>query len=203
MDSEGSITLLIARVVEDGDEQAAQQIVDRYFNALMRVAKKKLGGAPRAVEDEEDVVISALDSFIQRAHKQAFPQLKDRYNLWPLLLKITERKAINQRKRQLAMKRGGGKVLDERALGRPHAEGEPGALIDIPSPDPTPQSYAEFKEQCRNLFDSLENDLLRMVASLKLEGHSNAEIAQQLGVVERTVQRKLKLIRDQWKQKLS
>jgi len=203
MDSEGSITLLIGRVVEQGDEQAAQQIVDRYFDPLMRFAAKKLGGAPRGVEDEEDVVISALDSFIRRAREQGFPQLKDRHNLWPLLLKITERKAINQRKRQLAQKRGGGKVIAEGALLRPHTESGPGALVYIEASDPTPQTYVQFKEHCRILFSSLTSDLLRTVARMKLEGHTNAEIAEQLGVVERTVERKLKLIREQWKQSRS
>ena len=203
MDSEGSITLLIGQVVEHGDDQAARQIVERYFDPLMRVAAKKLGGSPRGAEDEEDVVIHALDSFLRRARKQGFPQLKDRRNLWLLLLKITERKAINQRKRQLAQKRGGGKVVAEGALRWPYTERGPGALTYIPASDPTPQTYAEFKEQCRNLFASLESDLLRTVARLKLAGHTNAEIAEQLGVVERTVERKLKLIREQWKQKLS
>ncbi len=203
MDSEGSITLLIGRIVEYGDDQAAQQIVERYFDPLMRAAAKKLGGAPRGAEDEEDVVINALDSFIRRARKQGFPQLKDRNNLWLLLLKITERKAINQRKRQLAQKRGGGQVVAEGALRRPHTEKGPGRLTYIPASDPTPQTYAEFNEQCQNLFASLGSDLLRTVARMKLEGHTNAEIAEELGVVERTVERKLKLIREQWKKKLA
>ena len=197
MDSEGSITLLIEQVVQR-DEDAAQELFDRYFWQLMRVAAKKLGGAQRGAEDEEDVVVSALDSFLQRARDGKFPQLNDRHDLWPLLIKITDRKAINQRKRQLAQKRGEGKVFGERALGSSDNDSKPAGFAAVQAPDPTPARIAELEEQCQILLNSLESDQLRTVARLKLEGHTSNEIADQLGVVERTVERKLRLIRNQW-----
>jgi RNA polymerase sigma factor (sigma-70 family) len=198
MDSEGSITLLIEQVKQRGDEYAAQALFDRYFGQLVRVAAKKLAGTPRGAEDEEDVVVSALDSFIQRARDSEFPQLNDRHNLWPLLLKITERKAINLRKKQLAQKRGRGKVLGETAL-QPSGNDSVGeGLAAIQGPDPTPERIAELAEQCRLLMNRLESEQLRLVARLKLEGYTCKEIADRLGVVERTVERKLRLIRNQW-----
>ena len=197
-DSEGSVTLLIERIVQQGDEGAAQALFDRYFGQLIRVAAKKLGGAPRGAEDEEDVVVSALDSFITRARDSEFPQLNDRHNLWPLLLKITERKAINQRKRQLAQKRGQGKVFGERALRPSGDDSQPAGFATVQAPDPTPERIAELEEQCRLLLNSLESEQLRTVARLKLEGYTSKEIADRLGVVERTVERKLRLIRNQW-----
>jgi len=39
------------------------------------------------------------------------------------------------------------------------------------------------------------------VAVLKMEGHSNEEIAARLDVVDRTVKRRLKSIRDLWSKK--
>jgi DNA-directed RNA polymerase specialized sigma24 family protein len=39
---------------------------------------------------------------------------------------------------------------------------------------------------------------LRAVAVAKMEGYSNAEIAERLGVAERTVARRLALIRKLW-----
>jgi DNA-directed RNA polymerase specialized sigma24 family protein len=44
----------------------------------------------------------------------------------------------------------------------------------------------------------LEDDELRAIARLKLEGFTNPEIAERLGVVERTVERRLNRIRRQW-----
>ena len=198
MDSEGSITVLIDQVVQQGDEHASQVLFDRYFGQLMRVAANKLGGVPRGAEDEEDVVVSALESFFQRARGNAFPQLNDRQNLWPLLLKITERKAINLRKKQLAQKRGEGKVYGEAAFRASDDDSSPAGLAAFQSPDPSPEVIAEVAEQCRRLMDSLKSDQLRKVARLKLEGYTSQEIEAELDVVERTVERKLRLIRNQW-----
>ena len=74
----------------------------------------------------------------------------------------------------------------------------PAGLAAVQAPDPTPERIAELEEQCQILLNSLESEQLRTVARLKLEGHTSNEIADQLGVVERTVERKLRLIRNQW-----
>ena len=46
-------------------------------------------------------------------------------------------------------------------------------------------------ETCGNLLDQLEDDTLRRVAVMKMEGWSNDEIAEELECVSRTVERKL------------
>jgi DNA-directed RNA polymerase specialized sigma24 family protein len=198
MDSEGSITLLIDKIVRQGDEYAAQLVFDRYFVQLVQVAANRLGGVPRGAEDEEDAAISALDSFIQRARNNEFPELKDRHNLWLLLLKITERKAINLLKRQLALKRGNGKVLGEGVLRSAGDDSDQMGLAAIQGPIPTPEFIAELKEQYRIQLKKLKSEELRTVARLRLQAYTCKEIAVQLGVVERTVERKLRLIRDLW-----
>jgi hypothetical protein len=71
---------------------------------------KKLLGAPRGMADEEDVALSAFDSFCRGAEQGRFPQLSDRDDLWRLLFVITERKAIdlvNHEKAQKARRRPG------------------------------------------------------------------------------------------------
>ena len=50
----------------------------------------------------------------------------------------------------------------------------------------------------RELLEKLDDDLLRRVALGKLEGYQNLELAHQLGIAERTVERKLQLIRRKW-----
>ena len=44
----------------------------------------------------------------------------------------------------------------------------------------------------------LDDETLRVVAVMKLEGHSHAEIAGRLRCSVRTVERKLALIRERW-----
>src|SRR5438874_1974030 len=46
-----------------GDRDAAQRLWERYFDQLVRLARGRLRGARRRAADEEDVALSALDSF--------------------------------------------------------------------------------------------------------------------------------------------
>jgi DNA-directed RNA polymerase specialized sigma24 family protein len=55
-------------------------------------------------------------------------------------------------------------------------------------------------EQCQRLMGLLPDDALRDIARRRLAGYTNAEIAASLGVMERTIERRLALIRDYWAQ---
>ena len=52
-------------------------------------------------------------------------------------------------------------------------------------------------DRCRHLLDRLSPEL-RSVALWKMEGFTNVEIAQRLGCVAGTVERKLRVIRKIW-----
>ena len=85
-----------------GDDAAAARLWQRYFRRLINLARKKLGDSPRRAADEEDVAISAFQSFCQRAKEDRFPDLLDRDDLWHLIVRITERKACHQLRDQTA-----------------------------------------------------------------------------------------------------
>ncbi len=99
-----------------GDEAAAQAIWQRYSERLIRLAQRRLEGLPRRIADEEDVVLSAMHSFLRGAAAGRYPQLADREDLWHLLVTITSHKAIKQARRQRAQKRGGGIVRGDSAF---------------------------------------------------------------------------------------
>jgi DNA-directed RNA polymerase specialized sigma24 family protein len=204
MGSEGSIARWVA-LLRVGDEQAAQQVWERYFDRLARLARTKLAGLPRRASDEEDVVLSALDSFFRDMRDPGrFPQLKDEKDLWRVLVLITAGKATDLIKRERRQKRGGGKVLDEAAFDSPDASQEERALAQIISKEPTPEFAALFAEKQRQLVEMLDDSQrLRTVAQLHLFGHSSAEIASQLRCSDRTVQRKLEVIRELWARRAS
>ena len=67
---------------------------------------------------------------------------------------------------------------------------------------PTPELAAAVGEQCARLLDLLDDASLRTVALLKLEGHTNEEIAAKLDRVTTTVERKLARIRKKWQQEI-
>src|SRR6266403_2686702 len=80
MRSEASVTRWIDRL-KAGDPDAAQKLWERYFRRLVGLARKKLRAAPRRAADEEDVALSAFDSFCRGAGQDRFPQLHDRLDL--------------------------------------------------------------------------------------------------------------------------
>src|SRR5262249_38978130 len=94
MPSGGSVSRLIDGLVV-GDAAAVQALWERYFRRLVGLARKKLQSAPRRLEDEEDVALSAFASFCRAAEAGRFPQLLDREGLWRLLVVITVRKVAH------------------------------------------------------------------------------------------------------------
>lgn len=192
--SRGSVTHWIADL-RDGDDSVAQrELWDRYFRRIVALARAKLGALPKGPADEEDVAISAMQSLFQGFERDRFPELQDRDNLWSLLAKITARKAINERHKQNAKKRGGG--VPRVPIGP--QDSAAGVGCDPTDDDLGPEFVVAMEEEIRRLMDGLPDDSLRKVAGRKLEGWTSAEIAAELGVVERTVERKLALIRVCW-----
>jgi len=184
--------------LQQGDERAAQEIWEEYFDRLVRLAKGKLRGVPGRSFDEEDVALSAMNSFIQGAKKGSFPKLDDHSDLWRLLVTITARKAQKHLRQRYAQKRGGGNVRGESVFMKADDHGDGPGIGAVMGDAPTPALAAEFAESCANMIDVLGDQVMQEVARLKLEGHTNAEIADQLGCTERTVERKLNIIREKW-----
>jgi DNA-directed RNA polymerase specialized sigma24 family protein len=194
-DYQGSVTRWVGEV-KAGDELAAQRLWERYFDRLMRLCRKRLPDFARRVGDEEDIVLSAMDSFYRGAREGRFPQLADRDNLWRLLVVITARKAANYIRDQQRQKRGGGRLVGESALHE--AVPESYGIEQVIGDEPSPHFAALFAEECQQRLQQLEDETLCEVAKMKLEGYSNLEVAKQLGSSLRTVERKLARIRGIW-----
>jgi DNA-directed RNA polymerase specialized sigma24 family protein len=201
MSCEGSVTQWISELRIGDADQAQQELWNRYFTRLLGLARIKLRDAPRTAEDEEDVAICALQSFFGGVQAGKFPDVHDRMALWPLLAKITAHKALNQRKRQLRKKRGGRHVHSETSMASYEVRGD-AILSELAEDDLTPEILVTLSDQCRHLFAALPNEDLRTVARMKLEGHTHAEIARATNVVERTVERRVNLIRTYWSREL-
>jgi RNA polymerase sigma factor (sigma-70 family) len=193
--SAGSVSQWLGQL-KAGDRAAAQKLWQAYFQRLVSLARRKLLGAPRRAADEEDVALSALDSFCRAAAQGRFPRLDDRGDLWQLLVLIAERKACDLIEREHRQKRGGGKVQDEAGL--EGAESTAPGLDQVIGREPTPELAAQVAEECRRLLDALDEEQLRTLALWKLEGYTNDEIAAKLAVSRPTVERKLQRIRRLW-----
>ena len=197
MGSEDSVTHWFEGI-KQGDSGAARALWQRYFPQLVRLAREKLRGAPRRAADEEDVALSAMESFFEAAQQGRFPDLADRHDLWRLLVQMTARKVVDLRRRETRQRRGSGRVRGESALGAAAQESTEWALAQAIGDTPTPEFAAMMAEECRRLLEQLDDADLRTLAVAKMEGYSNREVAERLGCSVRTVERRLQLIRKRW-----
>lgn len=166
-----------------GEELAAQQLWDSYVGRLLALARRKLQQLPRGAYDEEDVVISAFNSFIAGVQAGRIASVKDRHNLWTLLVVITARKVV-ARTRYLHR--------DKRIPDPLQFDGEVAGVIGN---EPSPEFAAEVADEYGRLLALLDEEPLRKIAIMKMEGFTNEEIGSALNCAKRTVQRKLERIR--------
>ncbi|MEW4489269.1 sigma-70 family RNA polymerase sigma factor [Thalassoglobus sp. JC818] len=192
----GSVSVLLTDLTAL-DQDAIQRLFEKYYLPMVKFARSKMAGISRRVADEEDIAQSAFHSFCSSAMAGNFPELNDRDNLWRILTTLINRKVIDHYHHDRRQKRGGGVVRgDSVFLGG--TESGPVGIVEWADNEPTPEAAAEMAETCCLLLDQLGDDNLKNVALMKLEGHTNDEIAEHLKSSRRTVHRWLKQIRDKW-----
>src|SRR2546421_9926281 len=143
MSSQESVTAWI-NLLKGADAGAIQRLWEAYFPRLVGMARKKLREAPRRAADEEDVALSAFDSFCDGVSQGRFPQLTDRDDLWHILVTITARKALQLIRHEQRQKRGGGAVRGESVFQEgANSDSEEVGLDQIIGSEPTPEFAAQ------------------------------------------------------------
>jgi len=195
--SRSSVSQWIAGL-QAGDHEAIQRLWERYFAQVVEAARERLAGAPRRVSDEEDVAISVFDALCHGAAAGQHQSLKDRDDLWWLLMLITKRKVAIRVRGEAALKRGSFRIKGETEVANP--DGTPFDFDAIMGSTPEPEFIAELDEQFQRLLNLLPGARLRKVALLRMQGYEVEEIASRLGMTLRAVFRKIALIREAWNQ---
>ncbi len=184
-------------LVKAGDSAAANRIWQHYFDRLVRSVRARLYGQNRAVSDEEDIVLSVFDSFYNAAENGRFPDLSDRDDLWRLLLRMSARKVVDKRRHDQRQRRGGNVKVHSL-----NQAGDDDSVIEAIGDEPSPEMVLMMRESVEEFFSHLGVGQLRDLAGAKLEGYSNAELAERFGCSERTIERRLHLIREKCQQEL-
>ena len=186
------------RQLEAGDEDAARLLWERYYRELVELARARFGTTPRRAADEEDVALSVLRCLYEGAARGQFAELVNRGELWQLLAAITGRKVIDQQRHLTQQKRGGGRVRGDSVLHANDDDRSSMGFDQFRGEAATPEVLAIAAEEFQRLMLLLDDDRLRQIAQCKLEGYTNEEIGQRLGLACRSIERKLQRIRQIW-----
>lgn len=191
------ITIWINQLA-DRPETSMEMIWHSYYEKLVVFARRRLKEMPRRQLDEEDVVADAMNSLFQGVKEGRFPELNDRNDLWKILLTITARKAAKAIRANLTQKRGGGAIRGESIFVNPYDDSPNGGIANILGREPSPEFAEQVVRQCEELLGRLDDPVLTQIATLKLEGYTHEEIAHELGMAVRSVERKVNRIRESW-----
>ena len=183
-----------------GDPEAAAKLWNRFFDRLVEIARQQMAVMNRRVVDEEDIAIGVMAALCECAKRGKLPTVQNRDDLWQQLLSWLKHDVIDQLRLAGSAKRGANQVRGDSVF-RDAGNGrwnEPRGFEQIAEQVATPAVLVEMEEQFRVLLHRLPEPALREITIFKMEGYTNDEIAEKMGVSSRTVDRKLKLIRSFW-----
>lgn len=181
--------------MRDGSEDAATLLWHHYWDRLLEVSKRNLSRLGSEIADEEDVAITAFNSFVTRMRRGDFSQVENRGEAWKLLVVITIRKAINLVRDATRQRRCPQAGVSQTST--------PSCLEAYVDKDVSPPDVlAMISESVEQLLNALDSDELREIAMSKVAGFTNKEIATSLGRSVATIERRLNLIRAIWEEEL-
>jgi DNA-directed RNA polymerase specialized sigma24 family protein len=197
MDSDDPLTEWLDEL-RNAEPMAAQKLWGHFCSGLLVFARHRLRPETRRVYDEEDAVQSAFVSFCTGIELGRFPDLHDREGLWRLLISLTARKVAHRHRFDGQLCRNVLRTASDAcfSLSSDHAEFKehPGFV----SREPSPEFAAEFMDVLEDLTLRLKDSSLHAVLALRMEGHTETEIAEKLNCSRSTVQRRFEIIRRHW-----
>src|SRR5438270_9087810 len=149
-----------------GDEDAARQIVDRYLDRLLVLARRRLSQRLASRVDAEDIVQSVFRTFFGRLKEGQFV-FADQDDLCKLLVRITLHKTLRQVAFHKAAKRDPGMETDQ---GEHHRE----QLLALLDGEPTPEATVAFLDQLEHFLNQLKPQE-RQILEMRMQGFSNEE----------------------------
>jgi DNA-directed RNA polymerase specialized sigma24 family protein len=187
----GSVTGNLRRA-QSGDHVAFEWLWRRYYQSLIRHLKKRTDGP--------GFETSVFISLHQGLSEEKFHSLHGRYQLWKLLTLIGLRKAINQARKNM---------LDQRSIEHSAISGY--SVIDLRLSTKACATQVDksfdglrFEEELEHGLRLLDkehpNQRLRELAVLKINGMSNAKIAEEFRWSRKTVALRLNLIFEIWRE---
>jgi RNA polymerase sigma-70 factor (ECF subfamily) len=169
-----------------GDEEAARKLFHEHVDQLLELARQRLSQRLAGRVDAEDVVQSVFRTFFKRARAGEFV-LHDEEDLCKLLVRITLYKTL----RQVAFHRQAKRDARQEAPGGDAGQEQ---LLQAMSSGPTPEEAVIFLDELEFFLNQMPDED-KTICRMRLEGHTNVEIARELGISERRIRRLLERLR--------
>ncbi len=169
-----------------GDEDAARQLFDRYAEQLVLLARKRISQRLASRIDPEDIVQSSFRTFFRRCEEGQF-SFKDPDDVCKLLARITIHKTF----RQIAYHK---RAKRDATIETPHGDESQDMLLKLVTCDPSPEEATTFVDQLEHFFALLGDEELRIL-KMRMEGHSNVDIAKELNISDRKIRRIMERVR--------
>ncbi len=172
-----------------GDEQAATILHERYLGRLLNLVGRNLADKFSSRLDADDVVQSVFRSIFRLTREGRF-EFEGDGDFWKLLLTMALNKVRNTVRHHQAGKRDPGLEAVSTS-----ADGMDGYIVNRLSSQPTIQEIVSFADMFEQLLRRLDSDQ-QLLIQYRIEGYTQKEIAEKLGVDERTVRRMFTSIRN-------
>jgi DNA-directed RNA polymerase specialized sigma24 family protein len=194
----GSVTGQLQRA-QQGDQQSFEWLWRRYHSMLVRYLQRKNRGAYFQPVDPNDVAHSAFVALHQGFINHKFHSLLGRIQLWKLLTVIGMRKAQNRAKSAAVYQRYISRYAALRNLTPDYETQATSVSPETAAALETSGIDAELEHRLHLLDQEDPKQRLRELVMHKLNGRSNAYIADEFGCTRKTVALRLNLIYEIWK----
>ena len=166
-------TQLIARW-RDGDENAATELFNRYQKRLFPLVASKLSERMKRRMDPEDMVMSIMRSVFRMTGEQT-RSFSDERGFWKWFVTVALNKTYNRIDKMTTIKEGLLKDVSSE-------------FDDRIGGEPTADEVVEFTDLLDRVLSQLDDEQRRVLLA-KMEGLSQSEIADQMRVSTKTIQR--------------
>ncbi len=183
-DSKSNLPALLVRI-QQGEEEAARELLRTYESEVRLVVRRQLPRLLRSRFDSIDFLQSVWGSFFRRV-RSGPSEFEEPRHLVAFLARAAKNKVIDEYRRAASLKQD---MTREEPIWS-----DEDSPRDLASETDTPSQVAEAKEEYGRLRELLPMERRRLL-ELKAEGLSSKEVADKLGISERTVQRVLEDLR--------
>ncbi len=184
--------------LREADSLAQREFFELFGPRIERVCARALGNLPQkpgAIVSAESKAISTINSVLKGVGEGRWRSLEDEGGLLRLMISIASRKCIDEKRAFYARKNGGGRIVSNSG---PAGEETGSDLIDAYARTmETPEFACDMTERCQEMLNLLSAKD-QLIAQKRLEGYTEKEIADLMGMARRTVQNHIQTIRNIW-----